>query len=168
MGALLTHGRALGNAGADHHGATIHPGDDPPGVPEGCVDELGWTNRWGDTCVRLHDRCRDGAFIHGHIHEFTTGEPYNYPERACCACGGGVVKDLASSSDEPFCVGGLALPRLFVIGAQKCATTTFHNELAARYDFSGGVAGWRGKVHEWDGYGFSTGKEHHFFDVKPA
>ena len=33
-------------------------------------------------------------------------------------------------------------------------------------DFSGGVAGWRGKVHEWDGYGFSTGKEHHFFDVK--
>ena len=61
MGALLTHGRALGNAGADHHGATIHPGDDPPGVPEGCVDELGWTNRWGDTCVRLHDRCRDAA-----------------------------------------------------------------------------------------------------------
>ena len=47
MGALLTHGRALGNAGADHHGATVHPGDDPPGVPEGCVDELGWTNRWG-------------------------------------------------------------------------------------------------------------------------
>ena len=61
MGALLAHGRALGNSGADHHGATIHPGDDPPGVPEGCVDELGWTNRWGDTCVRLHDRCRDGA-----------------------------------------------------------------------------------------------------------
>ena len=106
MGALLTHGRALGNAGGDHHGATVHPSnDDPPGVPEGCVDELGWTNRWGDTCVRLHDRCRDGAFIHGHIHEFTTGEPYNYPERACCACGGGVIKDLDSSSDEPFCVG---------------------------------------------------------------
>ena len=63
MGALLSHhvGRALGNSGADHHGATIHPDDDPPGVPEGCVDELGWTNRWGDTCVRLHDRCRDGA-----------------------------------------------------------------------------------------------------------
>ena len=52
MGALLTHGRALGNAGADHHGATVHPGDDPPGVPEGCVDELGWTNRWGH--VRPH------------------------------------------------------------------------------------------------------------------
>ena len=42
MGALLSHhvGRALGNAGADHHGATVHAGDDPPGVPEGCVDEL--------------------------------------------------------------------------------------------------------------------------------
>ena len=50
MGALLSHhvGRALGNSGADHHGATVHPGDDPPGVPEGCVDELGWTNRWDD------------------------------------------------------------------------------------------------------------------------
>ena len=35
MGALLTHGRALGNSGADHHGATVQPGDDPPGVPEG-------------------------------------------------------------------------------------------------------------------------------------
>ena len=100
MGALLSHhvGRALGNAGADHHGATIHPGDDPPGVPEGCVDELGWTNRWGDTCVRLHDRCRDGAFIHGHIHEFTTGEPYNYPERACCACGGGAPPTAAPAA----------------------------------------------------------------------
>ena len=34
MGALLSHhvGRALGNSGADHHGATVHPGDDPPGV----------------------------------------------------------------------------------------------------------------------------------------
>ena len=34
MGALLSHhvGRALGNSGADHHGATIHPGDDPPGA----------------------------------------------------------------------------------------------------------------------------------------
>ena len=98
MGALLTHGRALGNSGADHHGATVQPGDDPPGVPEGCVDELGWTNRWGDTCVRLHDRCRDGAFIHGHIHEFTTGEPYNYPERACCACGGGAPPTAAPAA----------------------------------------------------------------------
>ena len=39
MGALLTHGRALGNAGGDHHGATVHPGDDPPGVPAAAADD---------------------------------------------------------------------------------------------------------------------------------
>ena len=58
-----------------------------------------------------------------------------------------------------FCYNGRQLPSLIILGAQKCGTTSFWNQLTAEWDFGGGT----GNAN--DGLGYSTAKEHHFFDV---
>ena len=57
-----------------------------------------------------------------------------------------------------FCHQGHQLPTLFLLGAQKCATTSFIDQLVRDWDFDGG----HGTPN--DGAGYSTGKEHHFFE----
>lgn len=76
-----------------------------PDARQGCVDTPGWTdgkwecNTWkskpsgctprGLTCgaYRAGKLCVDGAPAPGK--EFAAGEEYLYPEKNCCACGGG-------------------------------------------------------------------------------
>ena len=61
-------------------------------------------------------------------------------------------------SSESFCYNGHQLPAMFLIGAQKCGTTSFSKQLMDQYGFQGGQG-------FDDGLGFSTTKEHHFFNI---
>uniref|UniRef100_A0A7S3SD68 Sulfotransferase domain-containing protein n=1 Tax=Emiliania huxleyi TaxID=2903 RepID=A0A7S3SD68_EMIHU len=60
--------------------------------------------------------------------------------------------------DDIMCVDGRRLPTLFIVGAQKCATSSIAKQLFARSAFS------PGRPFE-DQLWFSSAKEHHFFDV---
>jgi len=52
----------------------------------GCVDAADWQNRHGASCAEYAQKhCAGGAFRPGQ--EWTGGEFFDYPERACCACG---------------------------------------------------------------------------------
>ena len=77
----------------------------------------------------------------------------NGPRRARGAVGRVALQALS------FCYNGWQLPSLIILGAQKCDTTSFWNQLKAEWDFGGGT----GTAN--DGLGYSTAKEHHFFDV---
>ena len=51
-----------------------------------CQDTPGWSNPYERTCEDYASEWCDGAgFVVGQ--EWAGGEDYNYPERACCACG---------------------------------------------------------------------------------
>merc|ERR1711972_15025 len=57
----------------------------PPGGE--CVDTLGWTNGGGHACaVYEKDWCKDGSFR-------GIGVFHNHPDRNCCACGKGRLRD---------------------------------------------------------------------------
>ena len=62
------------------------------------------------------------------------------------------------SDADPFCFAGRALPSLFIIGAQKCATTSMARLLfAPPFNYTLGT-------RFYDGLGYSDTKEHHFLD----
>ena len=61
-------------------------------------------------------------------------------------------------ANDLFCYEGRRLPALFIIGAQKCATTSLARMLFAENGFSRGVP--------FEDNRFSDTKEHHFFDVE--
>ena len=63
--------------------------------------------------------------------------------------------EASSSTDRTFCLNGRQLPALFVVGAQKCGTTSFVYQLFNEWGFAQGHAFNDGK--------FSDNKEHHFF-----
>eukprot|EP00962_Isochrysis_galbana_P046439 scaffold18690_cov121-Isochrysis_galbana.AAC.1 len=52
-----------------------------------CTDQPGWDNGYGKTCgeYEVEKHCASGTVVPGQ--EWTTGAAFNYPERACCACG---------------------------------------------------------------------------------
>ena len=59
--------------------------------------------------------------------------------------------------EDVMCHNGRRLPTLFVIGAQKCATTSIVHKLFADHGFSPGLP--------FDDGRYSDDKEHHFFDI---
>ena len=72
-------------------------------------------------------------------------------------CGGPLLSE--GSTHDLFCHEGRRLPALFIIGAQKCATTSIAHELFADHGFSPGLA-WK------DDTEYIDDKEHHFFDLE--
>ena len=57
-------------------------------LPEpACEDNTTWANRYGLGCVgyEAEGHCANGAAVRGH--EWALGAPFQWPERACCACG---------------------------------------------------------------------------------
>ena len=67
-------------------------------------------------------------------------------------------RSLSEKTHDPFCVNGHQLPALFLIGAQKCGTTSLAKQLKEQYGVSTGL-GFK------DGAGFSNRKEPHFFNT---
>ena len=63
------------------------------------------------------------------------------------------------STMSSFCVNGRQLPSLFLVGAQKCGTTSMFSQLAREWGFRFGL------TFE-DNLAYSSEKEHHFFDIK--
>jgi acetyl esterase/lipase len=67
---------------------------------ETCTDRAGWSNGQGPTCdtYKTENWCQDGKVVE----DWTAGSSWNYPEAACCACGGGVKSGAASAcADTP-------------------------------------------------------------------
>ena len=63
----------------------------------------------------------------------------------------------STGDQDPFCVDGRQIPQLFLLGAQKCGTTSFA-KAASQY-------GVRQSLGVHDGGAFSNSKEPHFFDT---
>ena len=61
---------------------------------------------------------------------------------------------------DTFCVNGRRLPALFIVGAQKCGTTSFAKQLFEQFGFTQGISHYS-NGEDADPFG---GKEHHFFN----
>jgi hypothetical protein len=64
--------------------------------PPSCISTAGWTNGAGPDCA-LYERegwCKNGAVRE----QWTTGQPWQFPEQNCCACGGGKTEIEGQSS----------------------------------------------------------------------
>ena len=65
---------------------------------------------------------------------------------------------LGNPSMTSFCFNGHQLPSLFLVGAQKCGTTSLSAQLFREWGFRQG--------YQFKDGLFSDSKEHHFFDIE--